>query len=323
MTFNPANYAKTSLEASASYDKRQAWREENKHLAIPFFVKGLRDQIPDVYPDEMVMIAAPSGEGKTKILKTWFGQIQESIGTRRAVAAYGSQEETTERLIAEDREKNGEQRASSRPSVFIGNSFGMNAEQLDDMHMTNFVQTLTYIHKNKFAEEMPLASIIYDYIQATPNDPHRRKNVSTEHRFQIDDNVRRLFQCTQTFKCPVFTATQTNLKTQTTPYHKELPIPGRADLSESQSIFTIPDFVFSFLLVRKFKPVGSWIEFDNWKFRVDENLIFLRFLKARGHTPETAKGIDAVFPLRIINDEYVYDQDYHDFLLVNPPVRRK
>lgn len=178
MTFNPSNYAKTSTEANESYDQRETWRKENAHLAIPFFVKGLRGHVPDIYPNEMVMIGAPSSHGKTKILKIWHSQIQEQIGTRRAVAVYGSQEETIERLIAEDRERHGKQASASRASVFVGNSFGMNAEQMDDIHMTNFINTLHYVQKDKFAEPMPLAVIEYDYAQATPNDPHRRNNIS-------------------------------------------------------------------------------------------------------------------------------------------------
>ena len=92
-------------------------------------------------------------------------------------------------------------------------------------------------------------------------------------------------------------------------------IPGRADYEESASLYQVPDFVFSFWLPRNTYSVGKEIDIDNWKFTVEKNQVFMWFLKARGHTPETAKGISKVFPLRIINDEYIYDADYHKSLL--------
>src|SRR5258705_4596221 len=120
MTFNPQNYAKRSDQVVENYDARKKWREENKHLALPFFIEGLRDYVPPIYPEEMAVIGAPSGDGKTKILKTWHRQAQQSItdSKRRAVTVFGSQEETTERLHAEDIEKRGRATASSMPSVF-------------------------------------------------------------------------------------------------------------------------------------------------------------------------------------------------------------
>ena len=144
MTYNPKNYAKSSAEVAESYEARKKWREENQHLALPFFVEGLRELVPPIYPEEMAMIGAPSGDGKTKILKTWHRQAQEKISASkaRAVTVFGSQEETTERLLSEDIEKRGKQIAASMPSVFIGASFGMEPENIEDIHMTNYINTL-------------------------------------------------------------------------------------------------------------------------------------------------------------------------------------
>jgi hypothetical protein len=320
MTFNPKHYAKRSDEVVANYEARKKWREENKHLALPFFIEGLRDYVPPIFPEEMAMIGAPSGDGKTKILKTWHRQAQKQIleSKRRAVTVFGSQEETTERLHAEDIEKRGATIASSMPSVFVGSSFGMDADHIEDMHMTNYVNTMMYIRDGMFAETMPLGAGFYDYIQATPNDPFRRDAVGDgAYRLQINDNVRRLFQTTKTFHMPLVTASQTGLKTQNTPYSKEIPIPGRGDFAEASAIYQIPDFVYSFVHMRNASTVGKKIDSGNWSFTVEPNLLFFWFLKARGHDPETtAKGVGRVFPIRIINDEYVYDPEYHQSMLV-------
>jgi len=322
MTFDPRNYAKRSDEVVQSYAARKKWREENQHLALPFFIEGLRGLVPDIYPEEMAVIGAPSGDGKTKILKTWHRQAQERItkSKERAVTVFGSQEETTERLMAEDIEKRGSAAASSMPSVFIGSSFGMDAENIEDIHMTNYIATVTHVRDNMFAEKMSLAAGFYDYIQATPSDPDRRIT-GNAYYLQVNDNVRRLFQSAKTFHMPVITASQTGIKSLNTPYDKEIPIPGRGDYAEASAIYQIPDFVYSFIHMRNASTVGKQITTGNWNFRVEKNLLFFWFLKARGHDPEdTAKGLGRVFPIRIINDAYVYDEGYHKSMLVNSKV---
>jgi len=319
MTFNPKNYAKRSDEVAENYEKREQWRKENEHLAVPFFIEGLRDQVPPIYPDEMAVIGAPSGDGKTNILKVWHAQIQESLTSsrRRAVTVYGSQEETTERLIADDYEKRGKMAVASAPSVFVGTSFGMDADSIEDIHMTNFINTLGFINSGMFAEPMPLAVVEYDYLQATPYDPTRKNMVTGEqYRHQVNDNTRRLFKAAQTFHTPVITASQTSIKSMNSAYSKDIPIPGRGDFSEASGVYQIPDFVYSFIHMRNASTVGRRITEGQWDFTVEKNLLFFWFLKARGHNPETtARGVGKVFPIRIINDQYVYDPEYHQSLL--------
>jgi hypothetical protein len=318
MTFNPRNYAKRSDEVAENYEKREKWRDENKHLALPFFVEGLRELVPPVFPGEMAVIGAPSGDGKTNIMKVWHAQAQTALteSKQRAVTVFGSQEETTERLIASDFEKRGKMKAASTPSVFIGTSFGMDAEYIEDIHMTNYVNTLGYITKDMFAEPMPLYAGFYDYLQATPNDPTRKEMVSNDsYRHQLNDNTRRLFKAAQTFRMPMITASQTDIKTDKNKYVKEIPVPGRGDFSEASGVYQVPDFVYSIVHMRNASTVGKKIDSGNWSFTVEKNLLFFWFLKARGHNPETtAKGLGRVFPLRIINDEYVYDPEYHNHI---------
>jgi hypothetical protein len=320
MTFNPKHYAKRSDEVAENLEAREKWRKENEHLALPFFIEGLRDYVPAIFPGEMAVIGAPSGDGKTKMMKTWHRQAQEAItkSKMRAVTVFGSQEETTERLIADDYEARGKMAVSSAPSVFIGTSFGMDADSIEDIHMTNFIETLRYVRDEMFAEKMPFAMGAYDYLQATPNDPTRKLMVSSDsYRHQLNDNTRRLFKAAQTFKMPIVTGSQTDIKTDKNKYDKEIPVPGRGDFSEASGVFQVPDFVYSFVHMRNASTVGKRIETGNWNFTVEKNLLFFWFLKARGHNPETtAKGLGKVYPIRIINDEYVYDPDYHKALTV-------
>lgn len=324
--FNPKAYAQRSDQVAENYEKREKWREENKHLALPFFIEGLREYIPPVYPGEMAVIGAPSGDGKTKMLKTWHRQAQDIVSNSglRAVTIYGSQEETTERLIADDIEVRGKAVVSSSPSVFVGASFGMDAESIEDIHMTNFISTLSYIRNDMFAEKMPFAMCAYDYLQATPNDPTRKVMISNDsYRHQVNDNTRRLFKAAQTFKAPIITGSQTDIKTDKNKYDKDIPVPGRGDFSEASGIYQIPDFVYTFVHMRNASTVGKHIETGAWKFTVEKNLLFMWFLKARGHNPETtAKGLGRVFPIRIINDEYIYDPEYHAAIAPGAQVKK-
>ena len=320
MTFNPKAYALHSDEVAERYEAREEWRKQNAHLALPFFVKELRDEVPPIFPGEMGMVGAASGEGKSVILNTWHRQAQDAIteSERRAVTVFASQEETTERLIAFDIEKHGIMKASSSPTVWIGATWGMNAEDIEDLHMTNVISAMHYA-QNQFAEPMPFAALYYDYIQSTPSDPYRRKQMTEDlRRLQIKDDTRRLFDSAKTFSCPVVAAAQTNLKAQASPYKKEMPIPGKRDFEESAGIFQVPDYVYSFWLPRSMYAPGQRVEVDNWNFTVEKNLVFFWFLKARGHNPDTAKGIGKVYPLRIIDDQYVYDQEYHKHIYMKP-----
>lgn len=317
MTFNPKAYVKKSDEVVENYKARKVWREENSHLALPFFVEGLREQIPPIYPEEMALIGAASGDGKSLILSIWREQAQKRLQEtqRRAVTATISHEETTERLMAENVERNGEMCASSNQSIWIGMSWGMDANDIADMHMTNLITSLEFARQS-FAEPMPISEIFYDYIQATPADPNRKKDMTESlRRLQISDDTRRLFNASKTFRCPVIAGAQTSLKRVQQPYNSQMLIPGRGDYEESAGLYQVPDFVFSFWIPRNTYSVGKLIEIDNWKFKVEINQVFMWALKGRGHNPETFKGISKVFPLRIIDNQYIYDPEYHRSLL--------
>lgn len=319
MTFNPKAYVLRSDQVVQKHEERKAWREENKHLAIPFFVKGLRHYVPPVYPGELFLCGAASGEGKTVILSEWHRQMQKALedSRRRAVTAFISQEETTERLISDDIDREGSSAISSKQTLWIGATWGMKAEDIEDMHMTNIVESLHW-GQDSFGDKMPLAGIFYDYVQSTPADPNRRAQMTEElRRLQVKDDTRRLFDAAKTFTCPVIAAAQTMLKKLNAPFNNQMLIPSQRDFEEGAGLFQVPDYVGSFWLARNTHAVGKTVEIDNWKFKVESNLVFFWFLKARGHRPDTAPGISRVFPLRIQSDgEYLYEPEYHQSLLV-------
>lgn len=322
MTFNPRNFIKTSQEAVISNEAYKQWKKDNEHLALPFFIKGLRDLVPPIYPRQMAIILAKSGDGKSKMMKDWHAQAQDAVTAsgKKAVTVFGSQEETVEELVDLDIERRGKMTVASNPSVFIGDSFGMDIDQMEDLHMTNFLTTIKYANQSMFAETMQIADIFYDYLTATPDDP-AYKNAQSDNTFRLaqNKNTKRLFKAGREFSCPIVSGAQAGLKTLNDPYMKEIPIPGRGDTSESGGIYQIPDFIYSFVHMRNASTVGKVIDAGNWKFEVTDNLLFFWFLKARGYNNKNS-GVSRVFPIRIINDEYVYDNDFHMSLLkVQPP----
>jgi len=323
MTFNPKSYFLKADQAVDRYNERRAFEADNEHLAMPFFVEGLRDLIPPQYPSEMSIIGTASGEGKSLILKAWHDATQEHVSAqgRRAIAPYISHEDTTEMSAGALLKKhNGvREQIDDNLTAYIGRSFGMKQEDISDLHMTNVIAALDYGQNQAYSEKMPYSAIFYDYIQTTPPDPFRRDMTSdSQRRMQIADDTKRLFNMATTFFCPVVAAAQTSLKKMERPYNSLMLIPGKRDFEEAKEIYQIPDRVYSGWLAEGTCPIGKEIEIDNWKFTVEKGLFFLWVLKIRYHTPETAKGIRKVYPLRIQSDgTFLYEKGYHKSLLAN------
>lgn len=320
--FNPQSYFLRADQAVDRYNERRAFEENNKHLAIPFFVKGLQNMIPPQYPSEFSVVGTASGNGKSLIMKAWHDAVNEHVSAlgRRAITPYVSQEDTTEMSAGALLKKHGGNRSKvdSNLTAYIGRSFGMSADDIADMHMTNIISTLAYGQENAYSEKMPYSAIFYDYIQTTPPDPFRREMVSdSQRRLQIADDTKRLYNAATQFFCPVVAAAQTSLKRMERPYNSMMLIPGKRDFEEAKEIYQIPDRVYSGWLASSDYPVGKTVEIDNWKFEVTENLFFLWVLKIRYHTPETAPGIRRVFPLLIQNDgTFLYDNALHRSMMV-------
>lgn len=323
MTFNPKSYFLKADEAVDKYNERRAFEAENAHLAMPFFVEGLREMIPDQYPSEMAIVGTASGEGKSLIMKAWHDAVQEHVTNqkKRAVTPYISHEDTTEMSAGALLKKHNGNRAQidDNLTAYIGRSFGMSQDDIADLHMTNVIAALNYGQNQAYSEKMPYSAIFYDYIQTTPPDPFRRDMTNdSQRRMQIADDTKRLFNMATSFFCPVIAAAQTSLKKMERPYNSLMLIPGKRDFEEAKEIYQIPDRVYSGWMPSGTYPVGKLIEIDNWKFNVESNQFFLWVLKMRYHTPDTCKGIRKVYPLRIQSDgTFLYDKEYHKSLLVS------
>lgn len=318
--FNPADFVLTAAETWKKRLEFQKFLEENKHLALPFHVEGLRDVIPPAFPGENIVIMARSHHGKSTVMKDIVFKAQLAIeGKPDYVVGMVSHEDVAERTAGQQvrrYESLGETSLSFEDDQFIhiGRSFGMSSTQPADLHMTNIIAALEF-GLRKFGEKMRYSIITNDYIQIQPPDPFRREMTSQEQtRLQKADDMLRWSHAAVYFKCPVFNASQALTKQQKGNYSEKMRIPGAADVEEAKEIFNYADAVFSYWQPKHDLPMYSTVEEGNWKFKVTPELCFLRVVK-RKYAEEMGyqEIVGRVFPLKIQpNGDFCYEQTFHD-----------
>lgn len=318
--FKPESFVKTAAEtweAKVAFDK---FIKENSHLAMPFHVEGLEDIVPNQYPGELAIYEGRSHHGKSTALRDMVFKSQKRIeGKPGFLVGIVSLEDTAEGTAGKQVKRYGGDMLSYQDDQFvhIGNSFEMSTEDMAQLNVGNIIRALDYGLNEKFADVMQYASIGIDYAQMIPPDPERRMMLSNEQkRFQIADDVVRLFHACKHFKCPIGLASQALIKTQRSNYTEKIKIPGAADLAEAGELFSVPDIVYAYWQPKHDHPIGSTVEEGNWCFKVDPNLVFVRIVKRRnaeemGYINERAV-VGRVFPCHIEDSgSFTYDPDYH------------
>lgn len=324
MTFNPAAYVLTASEMLERKKARDKFVQENGHLALEFPVEGLEKKIPPIHVGEVGILGAGSHHGKSLFLKHWIFQAQKKLSDSktRAVIGYVSHEDTGEMTAQQQLKKyNGnETEFADDLFVYIGRSFGMKAEDIAELYMSNIIRSLEFARKEKFADPMPFSAIAYDFIQKTPPDPERRKMVSDmQRRLQLADDSKRISDAAVYFTCPILVAAQTGLKKLNSAYSAEMLIPGDGDFEEAKEIYQYADHAITAWLPRLDKPVGSKVESGNWNFTVTDNLFFIRSIKSRYCDPHEWPGVGKVYPLHIQDDgSFTYDPDFHKSIYLKP-----
>lgn len=318
--FDPRHYV---LTASQTWEKRQEFLDyikANSHLALPFHAEALQTVIPPVYPGEVAVILARSHHGKSTVLKDIVWKAQQMIEGRSGYAvALVSHEDVAERTAGQmARRYKNEWEYVDDQFIHIGRSFGMKAENVADLHMTNIISALDY-GRRQFGENMQYSLIANDYIQVQPPDPFRREMTNKEQRrLQIADDVKRWCDVAVQFSCPVFLNSQALTKTQKSNYTETIKVPGSADVEEAKEIYNYPDVVYAYWQPKHDYPLGSWVEDATMNFQVRNDLIFVRVVKRR-YAEELGYSdvVGRIFPLLIQKDgNFVYDKDYHKSILV-------
>lgn len=325
--FDPSHFFHTANDTwrlKQDYDKFLA---ENSHLAAPFHIRGLEGILPKQYPGNLTVHFAKSHHGKSTALRNSAFKAQRRVEDTEFLVGIVSLEDSAETTAAKQvmRYQGDSMKYQDDQMVFIGNSFNMSAEDMNQLNVGNIIRSLEYA-----LEQLPgkrgYSHIYIDYAQLIPADPERSRMISSDQkRLQVADDVRRLFHAAKQFKCPVDFAAQALLKSQKDQYTTTMRIPGAADLKEAGELYEIPDIAIAYWQAKHEPntPVGTLVEDGNWCFRVENNLIFVRIAKWRNAELMGFVGdrdiVGRVFPCFIEPDgEICYDADKHKRMYLKP-----
>lgn len=327
MKFNPEKFVHTAQDTwklKVEYDKFIA---ENAHLAAPIDITGLEDILPKRYPGNLTVRFAKSHHGKSTALRNDAFKAQQRVEETDYMIGVISLEDSAETTAAKQVLRYAGQNLKYQDDqmIFIGNSFGMSADDMGLLNVGNMIKALEYgleQHPNKKG----YSHIYIDYAQLIPVDSQRTDIInSDQRRLQIADDVRRLFHAAKYFKCPIDFASQALLKNQKDAYSSAMRIPGAADLKEAGELYEIPDIAIAYWQPKHEPntPVGAHIEDGNWSFTVEQNLMFIRIAKWRNAELMGFVGkkdiVGRVFPCWIKPDgEIFYDADKHKHMQLQP-----
>jgi hypothetical protein len=325
--FNPRNFIKTASETWKLKQEYDEFIKANAHLAAPFHIRGLEDILPKTYPGNLTVHFAKSHHGKSTSLRNITFKAQQSVEETDYLVGIVSLEDSAETTAAKQVLRYGGNSLHFEDDqlVFIGNSFSMSAEDMNQLNIGNIIRCLEEALK-MLPGKKGYSRIILDYAQIVPPDPERSKMTnSDQRRLQIADDVRRLFHSAKQFKCPVDFAAQALLKQQRDGYTSSMSIPGAADLKEAGELYEIPDIAIAYWQPKheKNSPIGTRIEDGNWSFEVEPNLMFIRIAKWRnaellGFVGDT-DVVGRVFPCWIDpNGEIYYDPQKHEKMYLKP-----
>jgi hypothetical protein len=174
-------------------------------------------------------------------------------------------------------------RVGAIPIYRIGDSLTKDIES-PNLTMTNMIKAIDHLTTVQLAKPPVVAAIFFDYLQAFPLDPElRSQNQEGSRRLQIRDDIFKLRDVAKKYLCPVVVGVQAKQNLQGA--NPPLMIPGNYDGEESSSIAQRSDRIISLWLPKTTHRVGSIISTDSLRFRVEEDLLFLRVGKQRGGFP--------------------------------------
>ena len=166
----------------------------------------------------------------------------------------------------------------------IGTSV-MRSEDSPDLYLSNIIRVIQFARKRVRGEESKIAGIYVDYLQALPLDPETKKHGGdSQRRLQVRQDFYRLRKYGNYFECPIWLAVQAKQNLQGAPGHNML-IPGNYDGEETSTIAQRSDRIISQWLPKMTHQMGTEIEHKNYRFTVDENLMFMKIGKQRGGLP--------------------------------------
>lgn len=306
--FNPAEIIFTPDEVATLAKQRVQYIKDNEHRTLKFFIPGLTDYVAPILPGEMVMVLAQTSNYKSGFLDAWEYEAAQQLtneGRGDEIIVHISVEESVEqqvfRLLARETDSSVGQIARGQITNWddftfasikigevniyrIGHSLA-NPGTFPRLHISNMIRALEYLQTKLHKRKLTIAALFFDYLQAFPfDDEVKRVQVIDRQKFQIREDVYRIFQAANYFNCPAIVASQAKQNLDNAP-SRFMYIPGIYDGDGAKEVADRPDRVFSLWMPKMTLPIGSLIEWQNLSYQVEENILWFKVCKQRGGLP--------------------------------------
>lgn len=306
--FDPAEIIFTPDEVAALAKQRIEYIRNNQHRTLKFFIPGLTDYIAPVLPGEMIMVLAQTSNYKSGFLDAWEYEAAKQLakeGRGNEIIVHISVEESVEqqvfRLLARETGTSVGELARGNITNWddftfanikigevniyrIGHSLA-NPGTFPRLHISNMIRALEYLQTKLHKHKLTVAAIFFDYLQAFPfDDEVKRVQLIDRQKFQIREDVYRIFQAANYFNCPAIVASQAKQKLDNAP-SKFMYIPGIYDGDGAKEVADRPDRVISLWMPKMTLPIGSLVDYNDMIYTVDENILWIKACKQRGGLP--------------------------------------
>jgi len=305
--FEPESAVYSPIEVSTYGKKQIEFIKQNQHRALKFFVPGIDQYFAPMLPGQVCSVIAQTSNYKSGFLHGWelaaanqfMNEVREDEVIVHISVEEGIEEQAYLLLGMETGEDAGELargqvqnwdrleeaaiKIGTIPIYRIGDSLAR-AEDFPNLYLSNMIKSIQYLKTRMLKKEQKIGALFFDYLQAFPFDPETKQsaNKDTQRRLQVRDDIYRLRMAASWFQCPVIVAVQAK---QTLSAPMAMYIPGIYDGEESSAIAQRCDRVIQLWMPKMNWPINSEVTYKDQKYRVDENLIWVKVGKQRGRLP--------------------------------------
>lgn len=302
----------TPPETSALGQRHVETASSLSQRSLPFFIKGaMTDYFAPVLPGELGFVIAQTHHYKTGFINAWethqAALLERDDSRSREIIIHVDLETPVEHLAVRevgkileipandilqgrvkdmDSLKRAAMQLGRSPVYRIGASLGTRkGVGFNDLYLSNIQGAIEYVVSEVHDDELEVAGLWIDYLQALPYDPEIRR-APTEHqrRLQVRSDVYRLRDIGAKLKCPVVTGVQAKQNLQNAP-HRNFLLPGSYDGKETSDIAERADRIISLWMPKNTHGMGTRVEYRGFDFLVQENLLWVKVCKQRGGLP--------------------------------------
>jgi len=307
--FDPSTAIYTPAEVAQYATKHVEFIQANQHRALNFFIPGIDQYFAPALPGQIISIIAQTSNYKSGFMHAWeyaAAQQLQREGREDEIIVHVSVEEAVEeqafllfgietgedagdiargKIQDWDRLYQAAIRVGNIPIYRIGDSLAR-AEDFPSLYMSNMIRSIRFMRDELLGQELKIAAIFFDYLQAFPFDPEVRRhgNKEMQRRLQVREDIYRLRQAAAFFSCPVIVGVQAKQNLNGAP-SQSMYLPGIYDGEESSAIGQRSDRIIQLWMPKMNWPIGSQIEYKDIRYTVDENLLWLKVGKQRGRLP--------------------------------------